>query len=253
MNDRNKTPLTHDVTASTVAYLEARGFKPVETEVQVCDGWCADIAGVICPTQTELIDMKLLAPRPNWKAPTEKHEMWQTAYGLLDRVMTCLVEVKTSRGDFNGDRKWKSSPPVDLAYIAVPKGIIRPEEWPGGWGVLEYSDGGLKRLRNPIPAVATIEQHRDVILSIAVRRDHHTRYARWRELQKEQRIRDGGEKTLQRITKISRMFLQIANGEHGSVENILDRHGLKMLPRWDMEALRNLYGIAVKSDAGEGK
>ena len=255
MIDRNKTGITHDVTVAVAGWMEEHGFKPVETEVLVEMGWCADLAGVIEPTQTELIALKLLERPPSWneinslvtKRRVWKEEVlqkWQEKYQSLSRVMTCLVEVKTSRSDFNGDRKWKAVLPTDLAYVAVPKGLIEQREWPEGWGVLEFSNGLLRRLRAPTPGTTTADQKLSVVMSIAVRRDHHTRYERWREYQKADRIEAAENKQIRSVGQMARAMLHIAHGLHDSVEMVLSYHGIKNMPEYMMTPLRQLYGIA---------
>jgi hypothetical protein len=69
IDDHNKTSMTKLVTAAAIRWLDEKGFKPVETEVAVADAWIADIAGSILPTNTELINLKLLKRRPNWRQP----------------------------------------------------------------------------------------------------------------------------------------------------------------------------------------
>ncbi len=51
INNLNKTPLTNQITNAVAAWMDNRGFKPVETEVTVAGGWVADLAGVIVPTR----------------------------------------------------------------------------------------------------------------------------------------------------------------------------------------------------------
>jgi hypothetical protein len=265
--DRNKSELTHDVTHATATWLEERGFKPVETEVPMPwavredkpeTGWIADLAAVLCPTQTELINLKLLRRAPPWirydegfneLPPNTNYAAWSAERESLIRIMTCLVEVKTTRSDFCGDRKWTAALPTDLAYLAVPRGLITPEEWPAGWGILEHSDNGIRQRRPPTPGITTTEQQRDVILSIAVRRDHHTRYARWRELQKEQRIRQSEDKTISRLGSLTRAVLAITQGKHETVKNCLDYHGLRKMPKWAMEPLEKLWSIASQENS----
>lgn len=167
--DRNKTELTHAVTKATVAWLEDRGCKPLESEVPIQAGWIADLGGVLAPTLTELRKLKFITSRPHWK--NSNCEAWyQHAYSL-QRVMTCLVEVKTSRSDFVGDKKWKLPIPTDVAYLAVPHGLVSPAEWPEDWGILEYieSSDHMRCVRVPALLSAAVEMQRDVILSIAVR------------------------------------------------------------------------------------
>jgi len=72
--DRNKTDLTHAVTQAAMTWLDERGFKPVETEVEIARGWVADLASAIFPTPTELINLKLIPHRPDWEAEDEIQE-----------------------------------------------------------------------------------------------------------------------------------------------------------------------------------
>jgi hypothetical protein len=255
MKDRNKTTLTHEVTTAITAWLDDRGFKPIETEVPICSGWCADLAGVITPTQTEQISLGLLPRYPSYNLSKEtrlawhaKHPNWDALHRSLSRVMTCLVEVKTTRGDYRGDHKWTLPQPTDLAYVVFPRDLVRPEEWPAGWGILEYHEGAIKRLRVPTPFSITDSQQRDVILSIAIRRDHHTRYARFRESQKETRLAAVTEISMDRIRDVAHAVLCVARGEHGNLEECLMytrlRHHMNTMPEWVLEPLRELYGIA---------
>lgn len=266
MNDRNKSPLTHEVTTAAALWLECHGFKPVETEVYMprCGdtekGWIADLAAVICPTQTELIDLKLLPRKPGWNelhskradpkkvaAWHDREADWQKRYESMDRTMTCLVEVKTTRADFRGDRKWSLLCPTDLAYIAVPRGLVRPDEYPAWWGVLEFHDGAMKQVQVPVPNTATIEQKFSVVLQIAIRRDHHTRYARWREFEKDQRANRTESKRIDKVSDVARAMEAVVRGEHDSVETIFKYVGIKNIPDYVMDRIRPLYGIAKEN------
>jgi hypothetical protein len=96
----------------TILWLDNHGFKPVETEVPVMRGWVADIAGVIEPTHSEAVKLRLVPRKPNWTsfqtdleryvAGKERHE---NAYGSLPFPITVLVEVKTSLADLRRERK----------------------------------------------------------------------------------------------------------------------------------------------------
>lgn len=240
--DLNKTPLTQQITDATFAWLDGKGFKPVETEVRLCAGWCADLAGVLCPTQTELIALKLLARSPKWGTAT--YDAWYVKRKLALRIMTCLVEVKISRGDFLGDKKWSTSPSTDLAFLVTPANLISREEWPTGWGILDFKDGAVRMLRPPTPFNPTLEQQRDVILEIAVRRDHHTRHARLRELQREERSYANDRETLRRIDKLAKAVMSIASAKHPDVETCLSYWGLHKMSPVAIEMLRPIYGIA---------
>jgi hypothetical protein len=254
--DRNKTGITHEVTLAASQWLNAKGFKPVETEVPVEEGWVADLAGVIVPTQTELIDLKLLKRPPSWNErhslitkrriwDADTYAVWRKELEALSRTMTCLVEVKTSRADFRGDRKWTSTIPTDLAFLAVPKGLVTSEEWPAGWGILEYEDGSITRRRAPALATVATEQQLGVVLSIAIRRDHHTRYARWREYQREERIEAGERKTIKRITQCMNAVLHIVEGKHPDVATTLEWHQIKDLQEHQLNLLQRLHGISA--------
>lgn len=245
-------------------WLEVHGFKPVETEVDMpyCHetkkGWIADIAAVIHPTQTECIEMKIIRPRPRGSYPYtseywEKDAAWQIERDALTRFMTCLVEVKTSRADFRGDRKWTAPCPADLSYLAIVRGICKPEEWPVGWGILEFHEGKIKQLRPPTPRTVDKKNHFAIVYSIALKRDHHTRHARWREYQREERISNGHEKTLWRINDLARMMVSITKGNHDSVENNLKWHGIKNVTPWLISILEPLWNIqnGAKPDESE--
>ena len=130
--DQNKTELTKQITAATCFWLDERGCKPVENEVTVDRGWIADIASVVCPSNTELQDLKLIRRAPKWSKP-EQREAWEAEVAAIACMMTVVVEVKTSRGDFLGDKKWTSAPIADLSWIAAPAGLIGESERPQGW------------------------------------------------------------------------------------------------------------------------
>lgn len=250
-DDRNKTELTRRVTSAVVAYLDERGCKPLETEVPICDGWIADVAAVLSPTITELVKLKLMKPRPRWNHPG--YEEWWLSAKAAQQLMTVLVEVKTSRADFSGDKKWTLPIPVNLAYLAVPNSLAVPnDEMPAGWGLLVYSEAtGLTRCsRSPVINGVTAEQQRDVILSVAVRRDHDTRYERIRNLRREIRARENEEVTRVRYSRAIRAMLSIVKGEHGTLEEALDRQGIKHLPYWEMDELKKLWAIKPPIGAG---
>jgi hypothetical protein len=235
--DRNKSTLTKQVTTAAVNYLDEHGCKPVETEVPLCAGWVADIASVICPTQTELIAMKLLRPRPAWRS--EEMPGWKLRLNQLRRVMTVACEVKVSRGDFIGDHKWEKIPPTDLAYVAVSwdlKGLAA--ELPGAWGVILVQDGAARLLRAPLERQATTEQQRDVILQVAIRRDHDTRHERLRKIRRHHLDYQNENKTLTRMSHAIQIANAVAAGKY-SPEEACARHGVK-LPAYCMEQLATL-------------
>lgn len=68
-------------------------------------------------------------------------------------VASLLVEVKVSRGDFLADRKksFRLHPEKgmgDFRYYCCPKGLIRKEEVPNGWGLLYvYPNGQVRQVK----------------------------------------------------------------------------------------------------------
>ena len=262
MDDLNKSSLTHDVTSAVALWMDEKGFKPVETEVFMPytttsldeKGWIADLAGVIFPTQTELINLKLIKKNPPYSFPIDGQEKWEPnpAYEVWSeelktkqRLMTCLVEVKTTRGDFIGDRKWNLPLPTDMAFLAVPKGLVAPIEWPSGWGVLEFYDGSIRQKRAPVVGNTTVEQQRDVILNIAVRRDHHTRYARMKEWKQKERQATKLRRIGSTLTSLERAMIHIVKGECQSVEFALMVSGFYDPEPWMIEELKSIWGLAV--------
>jgi hypothetical protein len=245
INDRNKTSLTKSVTQAALAYLDERGCKPIETEVTVCQGWVADLAGVLCPTMTELVLLRLIGRRPNRFGPA--YEEWKTKLKQMQRLMTVLVEVKTSRSDFYDDRKWKLSQPTNLAYLAIPNDLpIKPEEYPEAWGILSYSSGTklMRCVRPPELRPVRVDDQLSVILEIAVRRDNNTRYERLRELQREIRCDQNVRINRMRMTTAMQAVLSIVRGHHESVEGVLDYYGVKEISAHMIEELQQVWAVA---------
>ncbi len=85
-------------------------------------GWIADVAGLVIFVKHRLQAMRL------------GHLM---DLGLPTSYMTWLCEVKVTRSDFLQDDKFKKPPQAHLQLLAVPKGLIKIEEIPRGWGLLE--------------------------------------------------------------------------------------------------------------------
>jgi len=253
MQDRNKTELTHKVTDAVDGWLDERGFKPVETEVYVCEGWIADLAGVIVPTQTELQELRLLPRKPKWEK-REEVEAWYALANERQQLMTALVEVKTSRADFRGDKKWGQQPPTNLAYLAIPNDLpMSPTELPEGWGLLAYSAAtqSIRQTRPPIIREATADQKLCVVHEIGVRRDHRTRYENHREAQKADRIHQNQEVSRTRIRDAISAVTAVFHGcrypgkpwatYYNSVQEILESFSIKHLQPGDIEALEQLW------------
>jgi hypothetical protein len=251
MRDLNKTEITHDLTTAALVWMYERGFKPLQTEVRVKDGWVADIAGVIKPTQTEILDLKLIERAPKWTIETQELVCdWVARVKAMKQVpYTGLVEVKTSRSDFTRDRKWEMAQPVNLAYLAVPKGLISEDEWPAGWGILEFSEGSI-RVRRPA-SIATIppELQRDVVFEISIRLENTTDPS---TISQRSELREQGDRM-----KAKRLS-EIIDGVCDIVESNRDDFGLALafsklqgakLTTQEKERLYRLFGLGkdVKS------
>jgi hypothetical protein len=62
-----------------------------------------------------------------------------------------LIECKASLSDFKADakkafRKYAEIGIGQKRYYCVPKGLIKKEDLPHGWGLLEYTGKGLRRV-----------------------------------------------------------------------------------------------------------
>jgi hypothetical protein len=254
--DRNKTEITRLVTAAVMRYFDEHGCKPLETEVPICDGWVADVAGVINPTQTELVELKLIKRRPRYRdyseAAQQEQRAWYDEVKQAQKLMTVLCEVKTSRSDFRGDKKWELRIPANLAYLAIPKDLpVSMDEIPLAWGVLEYlpASDSIRCIRVPAVNEVTTEQQLSITLQVAVRRDHHTRYERHREFQKQMVKAHNEDISRTRVSVALRAMTSVVTGKcgpvpHDSVEGALEYHGIKHVTEYDMDKLRKLWKIA---------
>ena len=71
------------------------------------------------------------------------------ALGFYGAGGSILVECKTSRADYLADknkifRRAEEFGMGDTRYFAAPKGLIKPDELPEGWGLLEMSEHQTK-------------------------------------------------------------------------------------------------------------
>lgn len=248
--DRNKTPLTHAITQRVALWMDERGFKPVETEVSLGDRWIADLAGVITPSQTELIDLKLIKRAPRLSIAESSAAFhagwaeWRATMAAIPSILTCAVEVKVSKSDFTGDWKWQAPAQTDLRYVALPRGLIPDHEWPADWGVIEVCPDGSKVLKvhKPILAPMTTEQRLSVVLALAVRQFNTVRYAKVREWQKEVNLSHAHERIAGRMQDAIAVVLDVAHGRR-TVDEALRGRGIRTkLPEWTLKELGALHG-----------
>lgn len=243
MNDLNKTPLTHRVTAVAVVALNAMGCKPVETEVPITPGWNADVASFWYPTRTEAkrfhLD-KITMPTRLIDPGIDELEMRLRCLG--PGPLTVAVEVKVTRGDFLQDPKWSRPPPANICILAFPTGVV--DEIPKGWFGLETNKQGDKarkwhrtgEVHSQHLAVAL-----DFISQVAIRRAHRTDHRAIRDWSKAYRAEDTEKRKsysaahlLDELAK----WLQ-GTGQHadGTLRESLDALGIKEQPLYLTSAI----------------
>ncbi len=74
------------------------------------------------------------------------------AIGWKRACHSVLVECKVSRADFLADRAKPFRQKAELGvgserFYLVPHALVRPDELPAGWGLLEYRKGRIQMLR----------------------------------------------------------------------------------------------------------
>jgi hypothetical protein len=89
-------------------------------------------------------------------------------------AFSTLVEVKASRSDFMADRiKWfrrdEERGMGNHRYFATPKGLLKPEEIPDGWGLLEVEEHCIREKVEPIHKEANKQNECKMLMS-AIRR-----------------------------------------------------------------------------------
>jgi len=91
---------------------------------------------------------------------------------------TIVVEVKTSHADFlNDKKKWfrqvgnECGDPGNYRYYLTPKGLLKPEELPEGFGLLEWDGKNIERVIKATKR--TVTNHADgIIMASILRREH---------------------------------------------------------------------------------
>lgn len=220
--DANKTKETKLITDLSAQWLLKRGFRTVETEVQVKRGWVADVAGSQDSiTRSNAYKLRMISYLND-----------HTSFRILpDRVWTAIIEVKTSRSDLTRDRKWGCQVlPAHFTYVAVTPNLIDVAEAhvPIDWGIL------TKRGSNEYLSVhrfcyGTFRTIRDVdkfVQAIAVRRDNATAYARHREWERQHREHNNDRTNKIRISRVTSMLMDVVEGKC-DIDTALMMNGLK--------------------------
>ncbi len=241
MLDANKTPLTHRVTALAAAYLDGIGCKPVETEVPVASGYVVDVGGIWSPTPTEIKRLGM-SPAVKKRIGDVENVLRLVGHGPL----AVIAEVKTTRPDFLGDRKWLLPPPAHLCCLAYPSSILKPDELPKGWYGLETSAEGtrIRKVHRPMnwPHPMHPGLLLDFVVAVAVRRDHRTRYAAARDWVRSYTAEEREEK---KIYSAARLLGRLADWlQHkgwraeGGLAEMLPDLDIKKLPVRSAEAVK---------------
>lgn len=94
--------------------------------------------------------------------------------GFYGYGSSILIECKISRADFKADahkpfRRYDGMAMGDLRYFAAPKGLLKPEELPDRWGLLEVSEYQVKETREATPQDSN-KHHEVTLLMSAIRR-----------------------------------------------------------------------------------
>lgn len=82
-----------------------------------------------------------------------------------------LIECKISRSDFLADRiklfrKYEDMGVGDLRYFAAMPSILKPEDLPAGWGLLEVMEHGIRELIKPAFKEANKRAEVKILMSI---------------------------------------------------------------------------------------
>ena len=89
------------------------------------------------------------------------------AIGWKGKNHSMVIECKISRADFLADsaKPWRRDPAIALGcerYFAAPKAMLKAEEMPEGWGLLEVAgtrvEGGEEVQAQPAPTRRTDER-----------------------------------------------------------------------------------------------
>ena len=259
--DKNKTCATHRATAVAAAYLDLRGFKPIETEVPVFDGWVADLASYVYPSNTELEKLKIVGKK-------------QTRYGhIIDTdaaarfenmcgqgPFTALVEVKVTKGDYKNDIAFKFGGrvfPAHFCYLAYPKGLV--EKPPKGWiGLVlnERCDRITKVDKSNWIYGGCHAQHPgsiiDLIANVGIRRHHRTHGTAMRAFVKSYNADETKAKrsyTIHSSLKIIEEYL-FGDGEK-QLDEMLAYHNVRsaMSEKWIKEIAEKIKNKIRKTNA----
>ena len=240
-SDDISTPLlTKRITAGAKLWMLGAGFKPVEDEVYVTDGWIADLAGIITPTPSEFKRNLKLHKLIGINDCSDPFSSFQQKYNMQ---MTALVEVKATKADYmkDADRKfgirdgrdyshWQRMP-AHLCYIAYPDGMVNENELPGGWGKLKFSRNGNKLLKSYSPATIYPQNPVDIIdvvSNIGVRCYNKWTYRELRDTIKRYNSEEKQRNNIYKTNSFLDAVLTILESNKRSLSEELKYRGIKL-------------------------
>lgn len=224
MVDANKTAETRQITELASRWLSERGFKPVESEVPIAEKWTADIAGCGELTRTECTNLKIIPRRPKQWSGTEL-DAWNAQFNAIE-ILTAAIEVKVSKADFARDDKWSREWPISLLYLAAPAKLLAKIDVPDGVGILSCGDS----CRCVRPSRMNQVSHKvtlSTVHAIAVRRDHFTAHARFREFNRQAAERENERVNRARFGTMVDVIVDVIVGEQ-TVQDALRMRGIKI-------------------------
>lgn len=141
--DLNKTKLTHTLTAAAGVWLSNMCARPAVTELTVKGYGVADLGALLSMNQSTA--RRLRVPWRDWHS--------------------CIIEVKSTRSDYQRDRKFRQQAAANLQILVTPKGLVRANE-AAGWGILEPWGTGLRMRRLPKRHDIPIDARMDFLLGM---------------------------------------------------------------------------------------
>lgn len=246
--DANKSDLTHKITSSTVTWMQNIGCKPVELECHIARSWIGDVVGMWSPTPTEAQKVKLIArkPRPRevrhrrdgseeflkqWHAAIDewrpKLDEWNASYRALPSTIVVCAEVKVTRADFRKDikGKFRRSGTVDMAVLCVPEGLVRDNEVPAGWWLLEFNkeSGDLRKVKHRagIRAGVTIEQRFKFVEALAQSMYNRVHYKHLRDYERDAREQQNERVNRTRFVNAIDVVMDVVTGKRTVEEALL--------------------------------
>jgi hypothetical protein len=227
--------LTNRITAGAKIWLLGAGVKPVEEEVDVADGWVADLAGFVTPTATELkksLKLHKIIDAPNYDNAIQRF------YMTYQMPLTVLVEVKVNAADYRRDmgRKYftdsyHSTTPAHLSYLAFPKGMVDDRELPRHWGRIIFTEDGSKLLKaTPPQSIAPQHQYETTrfIASVGMRCFNKWTYREVKEVVKRYRKQTAESTARVKVESILSACLMVSQKDSMSLVGALDYWGIKI-------------------------